>query len=180
MAISDLDRWFELSDGVNTIKVTLYEALDYSQTYEIFGGSTVHRMLDGSAVKQTNWRKLRTTLSGNGGIPLGMSALDYTGTLTLKCGVTRSISSVNNIIPLPVARRIDTGYTPSARKIIDGIAVPTTSSLTGDTLTVTVDPLAQGYIASYFPELVVTMNDPSETFSYSGNSSGWSIIAEEV
>jgi len=177
--IDNLPRWFELSDGVHTCKVHLYEALEYTQTYEKFGGSVLHRMLSGKGIKQTNWAKLRTALSGNGGMPLGFSALNYAGVLTLKCGTQRAISQATNVIVIPAARRTDTGYEPVAFKCVDGFWVEAAMSLSGNTATITADGAATAYMAQYYPQLSVLMDDPNESYNWGEASSSWSITAEE-
>ena len=178
--IDDLTRWFELSDGTNSCKVHLYEALEYSQGYENFGGNTVHRMINGAGVKQSNWNKIRTTLSGNGGVPLGFSALDYSASLTLKCGVTRSISKSTNVIVIPANRRTDAGYLPTGFKLIDGFWVSADISVVSNTATVTLDANATAYMVQYFPQITVLMDNPSESYDWGDASSSWSITAEEV
>lgn len=185
MGVQDHPRWLELSDGVNTVTLTLYEALQYTQTYENIGGNSVLRMLDGAAVKQTNWSKLSTTISGSGGLPLGFSELNFDGFLTLKCGAPRAVSSTSNAITLPNELRSDIGYTPTARKRVDGFFVPTLPPVitnpAGETLaTVPVDATADAYMVLYYPEILVVMNNPSDSFDWGEASSNFNITAEQA
>ena len=179
MSTQDLPRWVELDDGINTVELTLYEALHYSQSYEAIGGNTVHRMLDGTGVKQSNWSKIKTTLSGDGGIPLGFTALDYSGLITMKCGAQRAVSSGLNVIAIPANRRVDPAYVPTAKKRIGGLFLPAAVNVVGNTATVVLDGLADAYMVLYHPQIQVLMNDPSESFNVGDASSGWSISAEE-
>ena len=178
-SVQNHSRWVELSDGVNSAVLTLYEALQYSQTFENIGGNILHRTLDGTGVKQTNWSKIKTTLSGSGGLPLGFTSLDYSGVITMKCGVQRSVTSASNVIAIPAGRRADSGYTPVAKKRVDGFFVDAVVSMVGNTATVTLDAAAEAYMVLYFPEINVFMNDPSESFDVGAASTGWSITAEE-
>ena len=179
MSVQDHAKWIKLNDGTNTVELSLYEALGYSQTYEKIGGRATFRTLDGTGVKQQNWVRLKTTVSGNGGLPLGMSALDYAGFLTLSCGAPRSISSANNAIVVPAARRTDDPYNPTGLKRINGFLIPAPVVMAGNTATVTPDGNADSYAVLYYPEILVMMNDPSESFDIHDVSSGWSFTAEE-
>lgn len=173
-------RWVEIDDGSNLAEVSLYEALSYNQTYENFGGHVVHRMLDGTGVKQNNWGKIRTTLSGSGGMPLSFRSINYNGALTLKCGVPRSIQSTSNVIAIPAARRADTGYLPQGFKRVAGFWLPSPVNVVVNTATVTIDPSATHYKVDFYPELPVFMNDPSETYNWDNVNTSWSITAEEI
>jgi len=177
--IQQLPRWAELDDGINLVQLSLYESLENSQTYESIGGNTLHRMLDGTGVKQTNWAKIKTTLSGSGGLPLGFSGLDYSGLLTLKCGAKRAVSSTLNVLAIPSNRRIDGTYQPTAKKRIDGFYVDAVVNVVANTATVVLDVQATAYMVLYYPQIQVFMNDPSESLDIRTESSGWSITAEE-
>jgi len=177
--VQDLPKWVELDDGVNLATVTFYEALGYSQGYEKIGGNVLHRTLDGTGVKQHNWAKLKTAVSGKGGLPLGFSGLDYTGLLTLKCGAARSITSSANAIVVPASRRVDPPYLPTGKKLVDGFYLDAPVNIAGNTVTVTLDAQATAYMVLYFPQLQVYMNDPSESTDIISASASWSFVAEE-
>lgn len=180
MGISDLPRWVQIDDGVTLVDIPFVEALGYTQTYEKFGGRVTHRTLDGTGVKQQNWVKLKTTLSGNGAYPLGFAGLDFSGPLTVKCGAPRKVSSASNVIVIPADRRADAPYLPYATKTVNGIALPAGVSLGGNTATVTPDASASGYSVLYFPQITALADDPSESYDAIDDSSSWSITAEEV
>ena len=99
MGMQDHARWLNISDGTLTATMTVYEQLQFTQTYETIGGFTVARMMDGAAVKQTNWQKLKTTISATGGLPPGIADLDYTLPITIMCAVPRAITRPTNSFP---------------------------------------------------------------------------------
>lgn len=169
-------RVFELGGVV----VPMTAALDLQQQITVTGGASTRRMMNGAALKQTQWQKLAVTLSGNGWCPLGLDALDYTGPLTLKCGLPRAIRSQSTSIALPVARRTDTGYEPFARAhLADGREVETAVSIATHVATVTAVAGAVSYAVWYFPQITVIASPPDESFDQGGAECSWSITAEE-
>lgn len=167
---------FELGGVV----VPMTAALGLQQQVAVTGGASTRRMMNGAAIKQTQWQKLAITLSGNGWAPLGLDALDYSGPLTLKCGLPRAIRSQSTSIALPVGRRTDTGYEPFARAhMADGREVETAVSIATHTATVTAVVGAVGYAVWYFPQITVIASPPDETFDQEAAECSWSISAEE-
>lgn len=179
MSIQDHSRWLTLHDGTSSLSISFYEALSYSQAYETIGGRAQFRTLDGTGVTQQNWAKLKTTVSGNGGVPIGLAGLDYSDTLILSCGVPRAVGSESNVVVIPSAKREDTGYEPRALKRVGGFLIPTLMSLTGNTATIDVDAEADLYTVLYYPKIEVIMVNPSESFDMGEYSTGWSFTAEE-
>lgn len=47
------------------------------------GGSTVHRLSNGQAIKQTAWRKRRITLSATGWMPPALDGIDWSLPITV-------------------------------------------------------------------------------------------------
>jgi hypothetical protein len=169
-SIQDHPRWFELSDGVSTVVANIYDALDFNQSYEPFGGSSVIRMMNGSALKQVNWEKIRTSISGSGGLPFGFSSLDYKRVLTLKCAVPRSIVQPTNSFTLPTNRRTDAGYEPVTLKLVEGFWLPVTSV-----------GVASAYKLMYYPEIQCFADPPQESTNPDSNPpTSWSFVAEEI
>lgn len=70
---------------IGAIEIPNRAALDLEQTYEPMGGETTLRTVDGTGIKQSTWRKTRTTLTGGGWIPPGLSTLDTTAQLVIAC-----------------------------------------------------------------------------------------------
>lgn len=177
--IEYLTRWMELSDGTLSCRTTLYEAMRFNQSYEPFGGSSVQRMMNGAAAKQTNWQRLRTTMSGSGGIPLGLVDLDYSKPLLLKCGVPRMIVrpaagfNINVGIPLPAARRTDGLYAPEYMQLIGGLWNKIVGGVVSGSAT------RIGVV--YYPQFNCFAEPPKETYSWDeGLPSSWTLEAEEI
>lgn len=169
-------RAFELG----SVMVPLTAALDLQQQIGTIGGFSTLRMMNGGAIKQTQWSRLSVSLSGSGWSPLGLQSLDYSVPLTLKCGLPRAIRSQSNVIALPTARRTDSGYDPFARAhMADGREVETAVSIAAHTATVTTVAGAIGYAVWYYPQLTVIANPPEETFDQTTGECAWSISAEE-
>ena len=91
---------------IGGLRIAFDSAYGLTQTYEEIGGSIVHRMLDGSAVKQQHWSKLRTVIEGRGRIPPGLESLDYTASIVIDCMAPIALAHAsNNVFTLPAARR---------------------------------------------------------------------------
>lgn len=159
--------------------IPVQAAGDIEQTFEPLGGSTLHRMLDGSALKQTHWRKIKTRITGSGWVPPGLAGLDYDAQLVLKSCAARSLQAVGNVITVPAARRTDTGYEPTGYAIVGGRYVSTPLVLVTNTATLTVVAGAQGYGVRYWPQITVYA-EFSDSSQPAGARWSWSIEAEEV
>jgi len=59
------------------IELSVIAWLDFDQSIEPIGGSSVRRMAGGGAFKTTHWRKHRLSLSASGWIPPALWAVDY-------------------------------------------------------------------------------------------------------
>lgn len=165
----NLPRWFSLSDGTLTFKATLYEAMNYTQDIQPVGGYSTLRMLDGTALKQTNWTKSQVGISGNGGIPFGMHDLNFSLPLTLLCGAPRAIKRPTNSFTLP-SHRTDTGYEPYVLKLVDGFWIPVNANGT-----------PTEYMTIYYPQLTCFFEPPTESYAWDASSPvSWSLKGEEV
>lgn len=164
---------------IGGLVIPVEAAGDIEQTFETIGGSTLLRMMNGAAKKQTHWRKLRTRISGAGWTPPGLAGLDYDVPLLLKSCASRALQSTGNVIAVPAARRTDSGYTPTGFAIVAGRYVPTPLSLASNTATLTAVTGAQGYGVRYWPELTVYA-EFSESNRAMGASWSWQLTAEEV
>jgi hypothetical protein len=168
--VEDLPRWFELSDGTLSYKANVYECLNFTQTYETLGGFSTIRMLNGTAVKQNQWQKLKTTLSGGGLVPVGLADLDFRLPITIKCGVPRAITRPTNSFSLVAPHRTDTGYAPVVFKLVDGYWVSLAASGT-----------AIKYMQLYYPLLTCLASPPQESYNWDGvTPSSWTLTAEEI
>lgn len=166
------------------IVVPITAALGLQQSISVVqGGQSTMRTMNGSVIRQTQWRKISVSLSGDGWSPPGLSALDYNSAagLTLKCGLPRAIRSNSASITLPTARRTDTGYEPFARAHkADGTEVETSISIASHTATLGAVSGAVSYAVWYFPQLTVIATPPEESFEAGGATASWQLQAEEV
>ena len=163
------------------ITVHLVAASEFTQGYQRVGGGRARsRRQNGTLKTSQHWTKIATELSGSGNVPFGLSDLDYSQNMTLSCGGPRSITSISNIIAIPAARRSDAGHTPFGFAIFDSYAVATPVSMAANTATLTPVAGALSYTVSYFPELIVAVEEPAESLNRSSGVWSWSISAEEA
>lgn len=161
------------------IPIYFPSGVSVNQSYQDIDGSTLHRMLDGAAIKQSHWSKIGTSLNGEGFLPSGIDALDFGQPLVLKCAVARAIQSVTNVINLPPNRRSDVPVIVRAIKDTDYQQL-TPSVVVGDVVTANVVTGAKAYIAYYWPEITVFANPIQEDVDRNGSNWSWSIECEEV
>lgn len=165
------------------IVVPLTAALGLQQSISVVqGGQSTQRTMNGSVIRQTQWRKLAVSLSGDGYAPIGLSSLDYDNPagLVLKCALPRAVRSNSTSIALPTARRTDTGYEPFARAhLSDGTEIDTSISIASHTATVGTVSGAVSYAVWYFPQLTVIATPPEESFDASSAAASWQLTAEE-
>lgn len=157
--------------------------LEFSQSYAPINGSSIVRMLDGSAIKQRNWIKISTSLSGSGWVPPGLDneGMDYCAEHVLSCAAQRSIVSATNVIVIPSERRTDSGYEPVGFAIVKERQVSTPISISVDTVTLDTVPDATGYQVIYWPEITVLFSEPPQVETdISGAAVSWSLEAEQV
>jgi len=166
---------------IGTLDIPVRSVLDADQTYAPIGGETILRTLNGSSIRQESWKKLRTTITGSGWLPAGLSVIDTTVPNFVACIAPQSLSSANGTFTLPTARRSDPGHEPWAFALmVDGAIRSSHLTLIGDVATVTAVADAVGYIVHYFPLLQCWVNRPVQSFSQASATHSWEIIAEEV
>ncbi len=68
---------------VNGVELADTEQLDPQIAVTPLGGATTHRLSDGSAARQTVWRKRRVRISGTGWVPPTLSAVDWAAEVTI-------------------------------------------------------------------------------------------------
>lgn len=166
---------------VNGVPMSFEATRDLEQTYEPLGGYATLRFADGSALRQSRWRRLATTLTCAGHVPAALAGIDWDATVTLGCVGPRGITQASNVFTLPTARRADAGAEIFAHAILaNGTSVPAAVALVGDTATVTVHPAAVAYACYWHPLLTVLSDGPRERFDLTGAESGWELTAEEI
>lgn len=164
---------------IGGLVIPVQAAGDIRQTYEQLGAVATLRMRDGTARRQTVWRKIGTRINGAGQVPPGLAGIDYDVPLTLACVAARSVQSTGNVITVPSARRTGSGYAPTGFAVVNGRYVSTPLSLVGNVATLTTIVGAQGYGVRYWPQISVYA-DFSDDVQQMGASWSWQIVAEEV
>lgn len=138
-------------------------------------------MRSGGNRQRTTWTgKLRTSISGNGVIPPGISGIDETQSITLACVEPRSIVSTSENIAIPAARRADAGSEPYGRALTGDTWVDTPVNMNGNTAELTPVSGATQYQVVWFPLLTVFFDPIVEDKPSHGPTYGWAITAEEV
>ena len=156
-------------------------ALELQQTYEPIGGEMTLRTIGGSAIKQITWQKWRTTITGGGWLPFGLSSLDYSAQMAVACIVPRGVVCSGLSATLPAARRSDTGYVPwGVALMADQTTQITAATMAGNVATLDAVAGAIGYHAMYYPLLQCYVSRPKEQGVRETASYGWSIVAEEA
>lgn len=163
-----------------TVTVTLEPSLSIGlrQDYRPIEAATLHRMADGTGLKQSRWSKLATTLSGDEVLPVSLEALDYSSPMAIWCVQPRRLSSVSAVIALPAARRTD--VPPYGFALVSGRLVPVDVAVVGDVATLDTVAGASGYALYYHPILTVYAVRPTESGDIRNARYGWELTAEEV
>ena len=167
---------------IGAVRIPLSAAFELSQTYGPIGGFILLRTLNGSAIKQQNWQKISTSISGSGAIPVGLDEIDFKLSQVLRCGASKGVTSSSNIMTLPPGRRSDPGFEEVGCFSTDNGVTwqPTGISIISDVATLVTDPGAQLYRVEYYPEITVFADPPEESTDSHGRVFGWTINAEEV
>lgn len=152
-----------------------------SQAYDrVNGGSTVHRMLNGAGLKQQQWRKLFTTIRGNGWAPPALAGVDWSVPVEIQCVQPRAVNSGTTSATLPAARRSDLAVNVWATALVAGRVVATPVSMAGDVATATAVTGASGYQFYYFPKLSCYSDGATEEVDMERAAYSWQIVAEEA
>lgn len=151
-----------------------------TQTYRPLEGSTVHRMLDGSALKQQHWRKLATSISGDGWAPAALAGVDWSAAVEILCVQPRAIHSATVNATLPAARRSDLTTNVYCRAVVAGELVETPVSVLVNAATADAVAGATSYQFYYYPKLSCYSSGPTESLDLGGAAYAWSLEAEEV
>lgn len=162
------------------LTIPIQAGLEFSQTYEPIGGSVLQRMQSGRAIKQTHYRKLRTSLSGQGWVPAGLDGLDYSQALLLKCAAPRSLSSESNKIVIPSLRRTDERFEPKGYALVRGHLIETGLEMQEDVAILEPVRFALSYQVYYYPEIFVFADAPQVQNNMTGVEFSWSLIGEEI
>lgn len=169
---------------IGGVPVPLLASLSLSQEYENLTATMQYRMGDGSFESQAAWsgnRKLRTSISGRGSIPLGLAGLNLPQKgLIVSCIKRRAITSLSRVITLPIARRSDPGAEPIGFALNDDRWQRVSVSVVGDIATLDEGSNAKQYQVEYYPEITAFVESPVERKDDRGNVYSWSFSAEEI
>lgn len=172
MSIDSLSRYFTVTDGTTEFTLSFFECATLSvQLNPLDGGSNVLRFMDGSSEKQVNWTKQRITISGGGQIPIGIQRLNFDLPLTFSLNTTQAVTgTLTEVVNSLPAHRVDIGYAPMTKVLIDGIFEVYTGNNTGTV-----------YRVEYYPVITCFCKPPSETFN-SDQMLGytWNLEGEEA
>lgn len=151
-----------------------------SQAYSVLEGATLHRMLNGAGAKQTHWRKLKTSIAGDGWAPAALAGVDWALPVEIACIAPRAMHSATVAATLPAGRRSDLANSVLCRAVANGELVETPVSVVGDVATATAVAGATTYQFLYYPKLSFYSSGPGESLDLAGAAYGWSLEAEEV
>lgn len=151
-----------------------------NQSYKPIEGAPVHRMLNGAALKQQHWRKLGTSIAGDGWAPPALAAVDWSVPVEISCIQPRAIHSGTVNATLPAARRADLDVNVLARAVVNGELVETPVSVLVNAATATAVAGASSYQFWYYPKLSFYSSGPTESLDLAGAAFGWQLEAEEV
>lgn len=167
---------------VDGIEIPTYASLEIAQRYERISASYAARMRSGTRKQRTIWgNKLRTTISGSGVIPVGLSNLTTEAPVVIKCIGHRGILSTSRNIALPAgAWRSDAGSEPYGRALVGEKWVELIGTMVSDTLQLPDTSGATQYEAVYLPELTVFIDAPADDHPQHGPVFAWTLSAEEV
>lgn len=164
---------------IDSVRLPDYACLDITQTLEEIGGYTRKRKLSGALVEQRHWDKLRTEVSAQSTVPPGVEDMVRDQEFALSCIQPMVVNGASTTIVIPAARRSDTGYTPVAHAIVDGVLTSTSISISTNTCTLGTVSGADSYRVTYWP--VLTMRgDVNVSFDRYQGLYNWTLTAEEV
>lgn len=155
------------------------QAFTVEQTFFPIEGATVLRKLNGAGLKQSNWRKLATTIRGAGWVPPALSSVDWTSPIEISCIQQRMVNSETVNATIPAARRTDVPVPVEAFAVVGGYLVQTEVSVVGNAATATSVSGATAYQFTYYPKFTGYSSGPKEIFDFSIGEAGWSLEVEE-
>jgi hypothetical protein len=154
------------------------EVFPISQTYSQISGSSLLRMMDGTGLPQTSWRKLSTSISGSGWAPAALAGIAWPTTVEISCIEPRSIHSASNVATIPAARRSD--WAVVCRAVVAGRLVETPVVVVTNTATATAVSGATSYQFHYMPKATFYSKGPTEPLDMQTGTYSWQLDAEEV
>jgi len=138
---------------IDGIEIPQRARLDFSQTFEAFGGRSARRMASGALFKMGLWQRWKTTISGGGWVPPQLLGIDYSAPYEIECIAPLAFAEGEHMPPTWDQRAAPWGEV----SVTDERGV--TVRLIYPILTVMSDP----------PRLIVGNNGPS-----------WELVCEEI
>lgn len=167
-----------MSLKIGSVIVPFISGFDVRQTYDELSAKTTLRTKSGSAVLQSRWQKLKSTITGSGWLPAAIDGIDKTVMLAVHCVAPLAQYGATTSITLPRTFRTDGDYTPQAAAIVGTEMVETTISISGQVCTLGAVSGATQYQVVYYP--VITGVISVKKYHDTGNQlTGWAIELEE-
>jgi len=163
---------------INGIAIPSHARFDFSQTYEVIGGVSTFRTLNGNLNKQTRWESYSTTISGGGNVPAPIQYIDRINSVQLDC--IAPMSGITNSLIFTIPRGFRDDIPPIAQGIDGDDFIFTPSELLGQNVTITPIPGVTKYIVSYYPRMDVFIIDLNDSINANSKETGWSLTCEEI
>lgn len=167
-----------MSLKIGSVEIPHISGFDVRQTYEELAAKTILRTKSGSAVLQTRWQKLKSSISGSGWLPAALDGIDKTAMQAVSCVAPLAEFGATTSITLPRTFRTETDYYPQAVAIKSGDMIATSISITGQVCTLGAVSGADQYQVVYYP-IITGVIRIDKDHNVSQQLGGWSITLEE-
>ena len=138
---------------IGTLEIPEVAGHSWRQSYREIGTGFPFRTRNGGLIAHQRYRKLQSSISGEGWDVAGLEGLNPATAYALHCIQPRAISSASNVITIPNACRTDGDYAVQGAAVVAGEIVPSTVSLASQVATVGTVSGASAYIVKYYPIL---------------------------
>lgn len=149
-----------------------------AETFEPAGGSSLHRMSDGSLIKQTLWSKMQGTISAEGWLPPGLDGLDFSLPLELRSTKWQAIGGTALVYTLTSTPRPD--FAPLGQAWVGRQWVRTGCAVVDGVATLQPAAGATRYRVTWLPVFSVFCERPSESQNGQNDTHSWSLTWQEV
>ena len=165
---------------IGSFELPIHTTLNFQQTYSHLRARNTRRLADGTAVLRQTWSdKLETNISCAGWIPSGLTVIDYSLPITIKCAAPLSASDTDETAVLPADRRTDVSLAGWA--IVNGEPVKTTvNDVTNNVATLVTVSGATLYRVDYYPEFSAFIEEPVENMNADSAEFSWSLTAQQI
>lgn len=164
---------------IGGIAVADLAGFDIRQGYNELAGKALLRTKNGTAILQTRWKKLASSITGMGWLPDGLDGLDTAVAHAVHCIAPLSVAAASNIITIPRAFRTDTDFAPQGGAIVGNEFVATPVALAGAAATLTAVAGATQYHVVYYP-IITGFVTVDRQFDEAGQTQSWTIDVQEA